>query len=89
VKRQDVSLTLNYYSNPFGPNAKFILRNRRGDILEEFSGYDKPVGNVSDYPGYVLVVVSGVPEIIEHRTKGPIFYISDDPGIKSEILHRR
>lgn len=89
VKRQDVSLTLNYYSNPFGPNAKFILRNRRGDILEEVSGYDKPVGNVSDYPGYVLVVVSGVPEIIEHRTKGPIFYISDDPGIKSEILRGR
>jgi hypothetical protein len=92
VKRQDVSLTLNYYSNPFGPNAKFILRNRRGDILEEVSGYDKPIGNnlsEQKYPLYVLVVVSGVPEMIEHRTKGPIFYISDDPGIKSEILHGR
>lgn len=88
VKRQDVSLTLNYYSNPFGPNAKFILRNRRGDILEEVSGNDKPIGSTLSelkYPSYVLVVVNGVPEIVEHRMKGPIFYISDDPGMKSKI----
>jgi hypothetical protein len=90
VKRQDVSLTLNYYSNPFGPNAKFILRNRHGDILQEVSGNDKPIGNTLSelkYPSYVLVVVNGVPEIIEHRTMGPIFYISDDPDMKSKILH--
>jgi hypothetical protein len=84
VQRQDVSLTLNYYSNPFGPNAKFILRNKRGDILEEVSGNDKPIGNtLSEYPLYVLVEVNGVSEIVEHRTKGDVFYISDDPVIKS------
>jgi len=90
VKRQDVSLTLNYYSNPFGPNAKFILRNRRGDILEEVSGNDKPIGSALSemkYPLYVLVVVNGVSEIVEHRMKGPTFYISDDSGIKSQIPH--
>ena len=90
MKRQDVSLTLNYYSNPLGPNAKFILTNKRGDILEEASGNDRPIGSTLSelkYPSYVLVVVNGVPEIVEHRTKGPIFYISDDPGIKSKIPH--
>jgi hypothetical protein len=90
VKRQDVSLTLNYYSNPFGPNAKFILTNKRGDILEEVSGNDRPIGSTLSklkYPSYVLVVVNGVPEIVEHRMKGPIFYISDDPGFKRKIPH--
>ncbi len=86
VKRQDVSLTLNYYSNPFGPTAKFILKNRHGDVLEEVSGTDKPINSVSEYPGFVLVKVNGVPEIIEHRTKEPIFYISDDSIIKSKVL---
>jgi len=58
VKRQDVSLTLNYYSNPFGPNAKFILRNRRGDILEEVSGNDKPIGSTLSELKYPVVRVS-------------------------------
>ena len=86
-ERQDVSLTLNYYSNPFGPNAKFILTNKRGDILEEVSGNDKPIGSTLSelkYPSYVLVEVNGVAEIVEHRTKGSVFYIFDDPGIKSK-----
>ncbi len=54
--------------------------------MEEVSGTDKPINSVSEYPGFVLVKVNGVPEIIEHRTNGPIFYISDDPIIKSKIL---
>ncbi len=29
MKRQDVSLTLSYYSNPFRSTAKFILRDQR------------------------------------------------------------
>lgn len=89
LKRQDVSLTLNYYSNPFGANAKFILKNRRGDVLEEVSGTDKPINGVSEYPGFVLVKVNGVSEIIEHRTKGPIFYVSDDASIRSKVPHDR
>jgi hypothetical protein len=86
LKRQDVSLTLNYYSNPFGANAKFILKNRRGDVLEEISGTDKPINGVSEYPGFVLVTVNGVSEIIEHPTKGPIFYVCDDA---SKIPHEQ
>ena len=89
TKRQDVSLTLNYYSNPFGSNAKLILRNKRGDVLQEVSGDDKPMGSLSEYPGYVLVVANGVPEVIEHRTKGPVFYVSDDPGMKAKVPHGR
>lgn len=87
VQRQDVSLTLNYYSTPFGPNAKFILKDKHGEVLERLSGNDIPIGNnLSEYPLYVRVVVNGVPEIIEHRTKGPVFYISDEPIVKNKTL---
>jgi hypothetical protein len=89
LKRQDVSLTLNYYSNPFGPNAKFILKNRRGDVLEAVSGTDKPINGVSEYPGFVLVKVNGVSEIIEHRKMEPIFYVSDDASIRNNVPHDR
>jgi len=87
VQRQDVSLTLNYYSVLFGPNAKLILKNRRGEVLEQLSGHDEPFGSLSEYPVYVLVVVNGVPEIIEHRKMEPVFYVSDDSAIRSKILH--
>jgi hypothetical protein len=88
MKRQDVSLTLNYYSKPFGPDAKFILRDKHGKILEEVSGEDRQIGNTPhEYPSYVLVVVNGISEIVEHRAMEPEFYISDDPAIKSKIPH--
>jgi hypothetical protein len=90
LKRQDVSLTLNYYTNPFGANAKFILKNRRGDVLEKVSGNDEPIdGNVSKYPVFVLVKVNGVSEIIEHRKMEPIFYVSDDASIRNKVSHER
>jgi hypothetical protein len=88
MKRPDVSLTLNYYSKPFGPDAKFILRDKQGKILEEVSGEDTPIGNNrSKYPLYDLIVVKGISEIVEHRAMEPVFYISDDPAIKSKIPH--
>ena len=89
LKRQDVSLTLDYYSNPFGANAKFILKDKRGDVLEEVSGTDKPINGVSEYPGFVLVKVNGVSEIIEHRKMEPIFYVSDDASIRNKVSHER
>lgn len=89
LKRQDVSLTLNYYTNPFGATAKFILKNRRGDVLEAVSGTDKPINGVSEYPSFVLVKVNGVSEIIEHRKMEPIFYVSDDASIRNKVPHDR
>ena len=89
LKRQDVSLTLNYYTNPFGATARFILKNRRGGVLEEVSGTDKPINGASEYPGFVLIKVNGVSEIIEHRKMEPIFYVSDDASIRNNVPHDR
>ena len=92
VTRQDVSVTLNYYTTPFGTNAKLIVSNRRGDLLQKMTGPDKPIENASGevrYPSYVLVVVNDVPEVIEHRAQEPIFYVCDDPRIRERILHNK
>jgi len=43
------------------------------------SGYPIP------YPSYEIITVNGVTEVIEHRRMEPIFYITDDPAVLSEL----
>jgi len=75
---------MNYYTTPFGPNTKFFLRNKHGDLLQEASGNEKEMENPdpSHYPTYILITVDGTSEVIEHKKMEPIFYISDDPSLK-------
>jgi hypothetical protein len=37
------------------------------------------------YPGYEVVTVDGMTEVIEHRRMEPIFYITDDPQVKQRL----
>ncbi len=37
------------------------------------------------YPSYEIITVNGITEIIEHRRMEPIFYITDDPAVLSEL----
>jgi len=90
LTRADVSVTLNYYTTPLpGANdAKFILKNRKGETLAEVKGKVEcqyPYSGWS-YPGYNAVVVSGTTEVLEFRRMEPIFYVNDDPAIRKEIL---
>jgi hypothetical protein len=89
-------VTLNYYTNPLGSDAKFILRDRNGKKLAEINGKIKnlyplqlknpPQGFDPGYPSYEVVVVNGVTEVIEHRKMEPVFYVADDPAVRKEIL---
>lgn len=36
-------------------------------------------------PGYEIITINGVTEVIEHRRMEPIFYITDDPAVLSEL----
>ena len=89
LTREDVSVTLNYYTTPFpSADAKFSLKNRKGKKLAEVKGKVKcqyPYSSWS-YPGYNAVVVNGTTEILEFRRMEPIFYVNDDPAIREEIL---
>jgi hypothetical protein len=37
------------------------------------------------YPSYEVVTVNGVSEAIEHRAMEPVFFISDDPAVLSQL----
>lgn len=96
LTRTDVSVPLNYYTKPFGDDAKFILKDRKGKKLAEINGKVKnlyplhlknpPQGFDPGYPAYEVVVVNGITEIMEHRKPEPIFYVTDDPAVRKEIL---
>ena len=99
LTRTDVSVTLNYYDNPLGRNAKFTLKDSNGKKLAVIKGKVKglsplqlrnpPEGFDPGYPAYEVVVAGGVTEIIEHRKMEPIFYVNDDPAIRKAALARR
>jgi hypothetical protein len=96
LTRTDLSVTLNYYTNPLGSDAKFILKDRKGKELAKINGKVKnlhplqlknpPQGFDPGYPSYEVVVVNGTTEIMEHRKMEPIFYVTDDPAVRKELL---
>lgn len=91
--RADVSLTMNYYSWPLLSDARFILRDGNGRIIQKKNGRTKcrfelenpPLGSPDGYPFYQTITVDGITEIIEHKKMEPIFYVTDDPVIRKLI----
>ena len=88
----DVSATVDFYTSD---QAKFILRDKNGREIGMVTGHIKgnplhlrtsPQGHEPRYPVYVLIVINGVTEIMEHRRPGDIIYVTDDPGIREELL---
>jgi hypothetical protein len=95
LTRADVSLEMSYYVKPWGRSATFILRSG-GRILAKLNGKQKgseplqlknpPPGFPHGYPSYEVITVNGITDIIEHRKMEPIFYVTDDPAIRNELL---
>jgi hypothetical protein len=95
LARADVSITMSYYSMPWGRSATFILKDKKGRVLTKVNGKDKgseplqlehpPPGFPPGYPAYEVITVNGITEIIEHRKMEPIFYITDDFGVWKEL----
>jgi len=89
LTRRDVSVTLTYYT--WGP-AKFTLKDWKGKKLAVISGKEQSssplhlTGNHGFYPAYEVISANGITEIIEHRKPEPIFYVSDDPVVREELL---
>jgi hypothetical protein len=91
LTRADVSLTMSYYSMPWGGSARFILQDKNKQAIEKENGKvrcknpfqlkNPPQGFTSGYPSYEAVTVNGITEIIEHKKMEPIFYVTDDPAV--------
>jgi hypothetical protein len=95
LTRADVSATVDYYT--LG-QAKFILRDKNGRKIGMVTGHIKgnplylknpPQGSEPGFPVYVLIVIDGVTEIMEHKQRGDIISVTDDPGIREELLPGR
>ncbi len=87
---------MSYYVNPWGRDATFILRDKKEQKLAKVKGKVKgleplqlkspPKGFDPGYPAYEVITVNGMAEIIEHRKMEPIFYVTDDPAVRKELL---
>ena len=95
LTRADVSATVDFYT--LG-QAKFILRDKNGRKIGMVTGHQKgnplhlretPPGREPRFPSYVLIVMNGVTEIMEQRRPEDILYVTDDPGIREELLAGR
>ena len=95
LARADVSLSMSYYTAPWGRSAKFTLRDTKGHKLTKVRGKTRglgpsqlkhpPRGFPPGYPAYEVITVNGTTEIIEHRKMEPIFYVTDDPAVWKEL----
>jgi hypothetical protein len=94
LTRADDSITMNYYSKPWGRSATFILQNgkRQTKVDGKVKGTgplqlkNPPQGFPPGYPSYEVITVNGMTDIIEHRRMEPIFYVTDDPAVWNELL---
>lgn len=92
-KREDVTVTLYYYSMPSGGRAKLILKDRDGWFpidrvegkLRELEPMQLESASGNDDPEYEILSAEGITDIIEHREKNDIFYMVDDPAVWSEL----
>lgn len=92
--RKDLKVTVTFYTHPifenkvrivvYGPSPeRRILMDKVGTsrwhpVTEQ--QFKKQQG-YGVYPSYLIVTVDGVDDIFEHRYKGNILYITDDPRI--------
>jgi hypothetical protein len=88
--RSDVEVSMSYFVGLTGRTARFTMSTPNGDPIAKVTGKlsglnptDSPDSR-SGYPGYEVIIVDGVVEVIEHRDMQPIFYVTDD----AEVLKR-
>ena len=88
--RKDLTVEIYYYAPPpfirsnfkailIGPPPEQKVLLKKIGIMHKHPNY---ANDRSRYPTYNVAVVDGIKEMIEHRQREPIFYISDDPQLK-------
>lgn len=93
--REDLSVTMSYYIWT-SRKAVFRLKNKKrfwscqrvvGNQLglHPIKLKNPPEGYPEGYPSYEVITVNGISDIIEHRVRGPIFHVTDDPAIWMEL----
>ena len=93
--RSNYKVTMDYYVKPSGREAVFKIFDENGKMLKKLNGSimgERPI-EVKDpqgsfpkgYPSYEVITVDGITDIVEHRKREPIFYMSDNPQVMKEV----
>lgn len=95
LRRDQVTVTLDYYISPLGRTATFSLYDSHRQRLRKVSGSqrgDHPLtlknsspGFAPGYPSYEVITIDGLTDVVEHRAMEPIFYMTDDPVVRKEL----
>jgi hypothetical protein len=89
--RADVTVTMSYFVLPNGPIARLKMSSTRGETISSLTGTLrglKPTvlpGAHNGYPGYEVISVNGMVEVVEHRAMEPIFYVTDDIDVRKAL----
>ena len=85
LTRDDVSLTMDYYSVLWGYDTDFILKDANGKILAKMVGNVRCSTPIQLYPVYRTIAVNGTTDIIEHKKMEPIFYVTDAADARKQL----
>jgi hypothetical protein len=100
LDRRDLTVRMSYYGSLSSQRrAVFTMYGRNGDEVGEVTGSLQGTVPISDvphkmgerlpYPGYEVVSANGITEVIEHRERGPVFHVCDDPVVRAKVIHDR
>ena len=93
--RQDVRVEMRYYTGLTELTVSFTMRGTDGSLIAERDGRRRDTQPLTipptqngplNYPNYAVVTVDGSTEIIEHRTRDNMFFVSDDPAVRAALL---
>jgi hypothetical protein len=91
LRRDQVTVTLDYYISALGRTATFSLYDPKGQRLRKVSGSlrgEHPLTlkkSSSDYPFYEVITIDDLTDVVEHRAAEPTFYVTDDPVARQEL----
>jgi len=92
LRRQDVSVTLTYYSAPWGRRATLSITDPHGKTLRSVrttveGSEPKVISSIpgGSYPMYEILRRDGITDVVEHRFGGPVFYMTDDSEVRRRL----
>jgi hypothetical protein len=86
---------MSYYIDSSGRSVTFELQDIKKNKIAKVKGTQLGLEPLelgiakaeasAKYPSYEIININGITEVIEHRKMEPIFYITDDSAVISEL----
>jgi len=69
--------------NASGRNLSAVTATVRDSTPQSLKG--RSADGLFEYPVYEVLTVDNITEVIEHKYRGPVFSVSDDPAVKKAL----